>query len=273
MDASDPRVRSPKGRRGSSAAGDGSVEMVRVLDEDPELGRYLSGRALELATSAAIAPVLRVQAGPTSFLIDVSETRAHFGLLVLDGLIARHLSFGQIGSSEFLAPGDLLRPWLNRGEGTEVVHVTWEALGTSRLAALDQDFANRTRSWPEIATALLDRAAERSDSQALQAALHQTRRVEDRVLLALWHFAGRWGRVGPEGRIVNLPNVTGELLARFVGARRQSVSTAISQLAATGDIKRMPGGTLILPREPPHLEAIAPGRRATDRKPRLRHRA
>ena len=215
------------GRRSPRGAGSRSdVEMVRVLDEDPELGRYLTGRALELASSAAVAPLLRVARGPTSFLIDESATHAHFGLLVLDGLIARHLSFGQIGASEFLGPGDLLRPWLNRGEGTEVVHVTWEALGVSRLAALDQDFANRTRAWPEIATALLDRAAERSDSQALQAALHQTRRVEDRVLLALWHFAGRWGRVGPDGRVVSLPGVTGELLARFVGARRQSVSTA-----------------------------------------------
>ena len=36
------------------------VEMVRVLDEDPELGRYLSGQALVLASSAAVAPLLCV---------------------------------------------------------------------------------------------------------------------------------------------------------------------------------------------------------------------
>jgi CRP/FNR family cyclic AMP-dependent transcriptional regulator len=246
------------------------LEMVRVLDEDPELGRYLSGRALVLASSAAVAPLLCVEKGPTSFLIDESATHAHLGLLVLDGLIVRHVSFGQIGANDFLGPGDLLRPWLNRGEGTEVAHVSWEALSRSRLAALDQDFANRTRAWPELATALLDRAAQRSDSQALQAAVHQTRRVEDRVLLALWHFAGRWGHVGPDGRIVSLHNITRELLARFVGARRQSVSTAIGQLAATGAIKRLPDGSLVLPQEPPQLDHIAPGRRATDRKPRLR---
>jgi CRP/FNR family transcriptional regulator, cyclic AMP receptor protein len=247
--------------------------MVRVLDEDPDLGRYLSGRALELASSAAVAPLLRVAVGPTTFLIDESATHAHLGLLVLDGLIARHVSFGQIGANDFLGPGDLLRPWLNRGDSAEVMQVTWEALGPSRLAALDQDFANRTRAWPEIATALLDRAAERCDSQALQAALHQTRRVEDRVLLALWHFAGRWGQVGPEGRIVSLRNITRELLARFVGARRQSVSTAIGQLAAAGTIRRLPDGSLVLPREPPQLERMAPGRRATDRKPRVREHA
>ena len=272
MRANGPKGQDPKGRRDDSSPG-AQIEMVRVLDEDPELGRYLSGRALTLASSAAVAPLLRVAVGPTSFLIDESATHAHLGLLVLDGLIARHVSFGQIGANDFLGPGDLLRPWLARGESAEVMHVTWEALGPSRLAALDQDFANRTRAWPEIATALLDRAAERSDSQALQAALHQTRRVEDRVLLALWHFAGRWGQVGPEGRILNLRNITRELLARFVGARRQSVSTAIGQLAATGAIRRLPDGSIILPFEPPQLDQIAPGRRATDRKPRLREPA
>ncbi len=192
---------------------------------------------------------------------------------MLDGLIARHLSFGQIGASEFYAPGDLLRPWVRRRDTAELSEVRWEVLAPTRLAALDQEFAHRVRAWPEIAAALLDRAARRSDSQTLQAALHQATRIEDRVLLALWHFAGRWGQIGPEGRIVELPNITGELLARFVGARRQSVSTALGDLADNGAIKRRPGGTLILPQEPPQLERIQPGRRATDRKPRLRRRA
>jgi hypothetical protein len=247
--------------------------MVRVLDEDPELGRHLSARALALASSAAIAPLLSLDEGPTSFLINEPDTHAHLGLLVLEGLIARHLSFGQIGSNEFLGPGDLLRPWARGGNRREVVHVRWEVLAPTRLAALDQDFANRVRAWPEIAAALLDRAAERSDSQALQAALRQAKRVEDRVLLALWHFAGRWGQIGPEGRIVTLPNITGEVLARFVGARRQSVSTALGQLTDSGAIKRRPDRSLVLPHEPPQLESIEPGRRATDRKPRLRMRA
>jgi len=249
-----------------------AVEMVRVLEEDPELGRYLSEGALAVARSAAIAPVASFDEGVTSFLIDEQATHAHLGLLVLDGLIARHLSFGQIGSSEFLGPGDLLRPWVHRGDTADVAGIRWEVLTQVRLAALDKDFANRVRAWPEIAAALLDRAAERSDSQALQAALHQARSVEDRVLLALWHFAGRWGQIGPEGRVVTLPNITGELLARFVGARRQSVSTALGTLTDRGALKRRPDGGIILPHAPPQLEHIDHGRRATDRQPGLRDR-
>jgi CRP/FNR family cyclic AMP-dependent transcriptional regulator len=264
----DPQGRgSPQGGGKSPRAGRG-IGMVRVLDEDADLGRYLSPSALKLASAAAIAPLHTLEEGPASFLMDEPLTHSHQGLLMLSGLIARHVSFGQIGSSEFYGPGDLLRPWARRGDPS--VQIRWEVLARSRLAALDQDFANRVRAWPELASALLDRAAERSDSQALQAALHQAKRVEDRVLLALWHFAGRWGQSGPRGRTVNLPNVTGELLGRFVGARRQSVSTALGQLADSGALERDADGGFTLPGAPRELETVAPGRRATDRKPRLR---
>lgn len=250
----------------------GKLQMVRVLDEDPELARPLSPLQLALASSVALAPLLNLNKGPASFLIDEPATDAHLGVLILDGLIVRHLSFGQIGSNEFLGPGDLLRPWPRRGNKRETVQVRWEVLAPTRTAMLDQHFADRVRAWPEITAGLLDRAAQRSDSQALQAALQQAKSVEDRVLLALWHFAGRWGKIGPEGRIVNLRNITGEVLARFVGARRQTVSTALGQLADRGAIKRHPDGSLTLHHQPPELETIEPGRRATDRKPRTQIR-
>ncbi|HWF73186.1 MAG TPA: hypothetical protein VG186_07570 [Solirubrobacteraceae bacterium] len=226
--------------------------LVRILDEDPELGRYLAPRDVRLAASVAIAPLHTVGPGTASFLIDEPLTHAHFGLLVLGGLIARHLSFGQLGAVEFYGPGDLVRPWTRRTDGTAPGR--WDVLTTTRLAALDGDFASRVQPWPELVAGLLDRAAERSDAQALQAALHQTKRTEDRVLLALWHFAGRWGESGPEGRTVSLPNITGALLARYVGARRQTVSTALGRLADSGDLRRNPDGSFTLPRRPPQLE-------------------
>jgi CRP/FNR family cyclic AMP-dependent transcriptional regulator len=244
---------------------DTEVEMVCVLEEDPTLGRYLHPSALKLASSAAVAPVLSLGKGTTSFLIAEPETHTHLGLLVLDGLIVRHLLIGQIGASEFYAPGDLVRPWAHRTDDAESVKTSWELLAPTRLAALDQDFANRVRAWPEFAAALLDRVTERSDSQVLQAALHQAKRVEDRVLLALWHFAGRWGQISPEGRIVNLSNISGEVLGRFVGARRQSVSTALGQLADSGAVRRRGDGSLVLSHEPPELTNVAPGRSTTHR--------
>jgi CRP-like cAMP-binding protein len=245
--------------------------MVRLLDEDPELGRHLSGSALTLASSAAIAPLLRIDSGSATFPIDEPATHAHLGLLVLDGLLVRRVSFGQIGAIEFLGPGDLLRPWVRRHDASETAQVRWDILAPVRLACLDNDFARRVRAWPELAAGLLDRAAERHDSQVLQAALHQAKLVEDRVLLALWHFAGRWGQIGLQGRIVSIPNITGEGLACFVGARRQSVSSALGKLIERGALQRRDDGSLLLPHEPPQLTDITAGRRATDRTPQTLH--
>lgn len=206
-------------------------------------------------------------------MVEERTTRGHFGLLMLDGLVARHVLFGQIGSTEFLGPGDILRPWVTPDQDLQALEVRWEVLSPARIAVLDRDFAYRVRPWPEIASALLDRGAERANSQVLQSALRQAKRVEDRVLLALWHFAGRWGQIGAEGRIVRLPHMTGAILANIVGARRQSVSTALGVLTARGAIERRADGGWLLPRPPTQFEDIQAGVRASDRQPEPLHAA
>ena len=250
--------------------GAGRIEMVHVLELDPELGRHVSASALEPASCAAIAPLLSLAPGAPEFTIDRPAPAGHLGMLMIDGLIALRVSFGQIGSAEFIGPGDVLRPWA-MSDTVDIFHAQWEALVPTRLAVLDRDFATRVRPWPELTAALLDRYTERLASQLLQSALRQVRRVDDRVLLALWHFAARWGQVGPEGRIVQLPNITGEVLAQVVGARRQSVSTALSALTANGAIQRRPGGGWLVRDKPLQLEHPEGHRRLSDRASRAQH--
>ncbi len=226
--------------------------MVSVLGEDPDLARTLTPAARELARSAALAPLLKLEPGVRDFRMEEPPPRAHLGYLVLEGLIALHIRFGSIWSTEFLGPSDLLRPWA-LSTGVEVADVQWEVLTRTRLAVLDRDFATRIRAWPELAAALLDRYTERLASQLFQSALRKTRRVEDRIWVALWHFASRWGRVCPEGHLVELPRVTGEALANVVGARRQSVSTALNALVDRGAIERRPDGCWLITEKPPQL--------------------
>lgn len=250
-------------RRPIAGQGATATEMVRVLLEDPDLGRHLTPGAFPLASSAAVAPLLAFPKATKNSLVPQPEEHGHLGLLVLDGLIARHVSFEQIGATEFLGTGDVLRPWRTADGSAIFSGMRWEILTPTRLAVLDREFANRIRPWPELIAALLDRATDRINSQLLQAALRQARRVEDRVVLALWHFAGRWGQVAPEGRIVKLP-ITGEVLANVVGARRQSVSSALTSLSQSGAIHRRPDGSWLLYSRAPQLHHIQPGERASD---------
>lgn len=130
--------------------GTGQQEMVRILEHYPALGRDLPPSARYPAHSAAIAPVLTLAAGAKAFFRDEPPPRGHLGLLVLDGLIALHVGFGEIGAIEFLGPYDLLRPWAIN-ETVEMADAHWVAHSSARLAVLDRDFATRAhgRSWPQ----------------------------------------------------------------------------------------------------------------------------
>jgi CRP/FNR family cyclic AMP-dependent transcriptional regulator len=253
----------PRARATERRSADAKTEMVHVLDEDPELGRDLSATAVVAASAAAIAPLRRLARGIQPLLIDERATHGHFGLLLLDGLIARRVTFDHIGSTELVGPGDFIHPW-RMPENVEREAVRWDVLTPTRLAVLDRAFAIRVAPWPELTAALMDRRVDQAYSQLVLSALRQAKRVDERLLLALWHFALRWGRVGPEGRIVHLPNVTAEILAQIVGARRQSVSTSLAKLRRDGTVQRRPDGSWLIPNEPPQLEHRQPRTTPTD---------
>ena len=67
----------------------------------------------------------------------------------------------------------------------------------------------------------------------MQLALAGVERVDERVLLVLWHFADRWGRVTRDGVALRLA-LTHAQLAEVVQAARTSVSSAIGDLRRRG---------------------------------------
>jgi len=88
----------------------------------------------------------------------------------------------------------------------------------------------------------------------MQAIAHLTR-VDERLLSLLWMLAERWGRVVPGGVLVSL-RLPHRTLAAMVGARRPSVTTALGQLMARGEIERRSDGGWILRGQPPAGERI-----------------
>jgi CRP/FNR family transcriptional regulator, cyclic AMP receptor protein len=221
---------------------------IHVLEADPDLAADVPPDQLRRATEAALAPVQVWSRGPWDVGAESIDGRGHLGMLILDGLLARRVTLGERTAIELLGPGDVLRPWVRTD--FMLADVNWTVIDGLRMASLDGAFARRVAPWPQIAGNLSDRILMRARVLAFHLAVCHVVTVEERLLLILWHFAERWGRMTRDGATVRL-GLTHELLAGVVGARRPPVTTALSALAQKGLVHRKDEGTWLLPGAPP----------------------
>ncbi len=221
------------------------VVVVRVLEEDPELGEGLTEADGPAALEAARAAVIALTPGEWRQDAWPNSVRNGFGLLLLGGLMLRQVKLGDRSGVELLSTGDLLRPWQRDDAAASVPRQPgWTVLSSCRLAVLDVEFARRVAAFPQIAGQLTGRAMRRSRHFAVNMAIVQQPRVETRLHMLLWHLADRWGTVGPDGVLVQL-RLTQSVLAALVAARRPTVSAALGALERDGLVSRTSRGWLL----------------------------
>ena len=231
-------------------------DVVRLLEEDPDLGSLLSSSRREDAERELVVRVHRLGVG----VWDVSRLEGagsdHVGLLLLDGVVAREVIVADHVSAELLGPGDLLRPWQAPSHSSLLpVDVLWSVLSPASFAVLDRRFAAELARWPEVTAALFDRLGERSLRLATTQAISQLTRVDRRLKALFWHLAERWGRVGGDGVVIPLA-LTHRILGQLVGARRPTVSTALSELGERGELVRRADGSWLLRGDPPDASTL-----------------
>jgi CRP-like cAMP-binding protein len=215
---------------------------VAVLDADPALAEGLSAEELALARRALVLPSSRVDA--EELVEPPPEAHGGVGLLIVDGAVMRHVELAERCCAEVLGPGDVLGP---AGAGAELLDapITYRALHPTTLVALDARFGLVARRWPRLAVNLHERMVAQQTRGAVHAAIAQLPRVGQRIVAVLWHLAERWGRVTPEGVVVSL-DLTHKVLGRLVGAQRPSVTLAVGELEADGDVSRTTDGQWLL---------------------------
>jgi len=223
------------------------VTTVRIAEHDPDLFDEASDPAA--AAAASLAETEWLETGywePPEY-----DTRGHYGLLILDGVLIRHVLLGVRDGLELLGPGDLIRPWVGFGGGSSIeVTTRWAVHERARLAHLDRRFAVRMAPWPEVAGCVMDREMRRQRFLAMHLAISQMPRLESRLRVLFWYLADRWGRVTSDGVVLDLP-LTHELVAGLVGARRPGVTSALGVLQRSGEFGRRSDGRWTLHGEPP----------------------
>ena len=116
---------------------------------------------------------------------------------------------------------------------------------------LDHGLVVRIVPWPQLGVELFNRGTRRAHHLAVALAIAHHQRVDDRLLLTLWHLAERWGRV-TSGRHRRCRCPLGhQRLADLVGAHRPTVTTAMGDLARAGAVSRRDNGDWVLHGSPP----------------------
>jgi hypothetical protein len=221
------------------------VPVISVLDADPDLGDGLSAEARAVVRRHAVARAGTLPEGRWRPLEHFHEPYPSLGVLIIDGLVTRELTVAGRTTTELLGGGDLIRPW-DQDDDLDGIpfEVRWDVHDPARIAVLDRRFAAVAGHWPPLVDALVARAVNRSRRLSFQLTISQVTRVDGRLLILFWQLAERWGRVGPDG--VRLPlQLTHQTLGKLVGARRPSVTTALSGLMRAGLVQRTPGGWLL----------------------------
>jgi CRP/FNR family transcriptional regulator, cyclic AMP receptor protein len=235
-------------RRRSATTAQATV--LRLLEADPDLGRGLSPEHLAIARRELIVKAIVLPRPGTDIERLSRALKPQLGLLILDGVLLRDVEATGKLTSELLGPGDIVFPWpearaLSAIEATSRI----TSLTESRIALLDARFVAMAARWPTILGEIAGGSAARTRETALRLLVAQLVRIEDRVLLALWALAERFGRVTSDGVLLPLP-LTHRLIGQLVGGTRPTVTTALGRLARAGTVVRTEHGWL-LAGEPP----------------------
>jgi CRP/FNR family transcriptional regulator, cyclic AMP receptor protein len=228
-----------------------AADSISIIDADPELEDLVASSDRDRARRETLTRVRHLSGGDWNVAAAEEPSSHHRGFLIVDGLISREVEVLGRRCVELLGAGDVIRPWSWDEEGSHVrAEVGWTVLEPARLAVLNHHLVVRMNPWPQLGLELFYRGTRRAHALAVSLAIAHHQRVDDRLLLTLWHLAERWGRVLPEGIAVPLP-LSHQRLADLIGAHRPAVTSAIGALTRRESISRRADRTWILHGSPP----------------------
>lgn len=210
---------------------------VSIMELDLALTEALDDKDADLARRYAGTPLLTAPPGLWDPCDLVPESCTV--LLIVEGLVARETTVGNAHALELFGTEDVVRPCSTTLE--EGTSETWRVLQPALVAVLDEGFMNVAMRIPGLSRALLERSLECSHNQSRQLAITTMPRVEDRIVALFSLLAARWGKVVPGGLRVPVA-LTHETLGVLVGARRPTVTLAVSALREREVLLRTPDG-------------------------------
>lgn len=220
---------------------------IRLLEADPDLGRFLSEDELASARQLTV-PVLTFAREDEDSLGARLAEHGGFAALVLEGMVLEQLRIGDQIGLRLLGPGDVVSA--DSGAQSTLIDTSQvRVVAGTRMALLGRELLLASHRWPALVRGLYLRTAQQTDRLATQLVICQLPRVDQRLLALMWLLAESWGRVTPSGTTLPL-KLTHDVLGALIGARRPTVTLALRDLSERGAVARQDTGWLLLEAPP-----------------------
>jgi hypothetical protein len=178
-----------------------------------------------------------------------------FAAYIVRGMLLQSVQLADQPALRLLGPGDVLSL---SGDGPPLfADSSCTAAAPTELAMLGNEVLLAAHRWPRIVAGLHTRLAQQGERLAIQLAICQLPRVDQRVLALMWLLAESWGTVTLHGTRLPL-TLTHDSLGGLVGARRPTVTLALRELTDRGSIIRQSDGWLLLEGPPGPSERTEP---------------
>jgi CRP/FNR family transcriptional regulator, cyclic AMP receptor protein len=226
------------------------VNLLRVW---PDIAEGLDPQERGAVEQALVVPLLRARDEDLAAALEASDA---FDFVLVDGTVLKETILTTVSALELLGPGDVLaRPV--PAHQTDLRGVSrYLALGDVSIAALETRFQRVAARWPQVSTFLHGQIAEQAHRASLHLAMLHLPRAEERILALFTELGDRFGRVNPDGILIDLP-LSHELIGRLTACRRPTATLALQFLHDRGLLTRVADDSWKLAMRPPAAEVGA----------------
>jgi len=158
---------------------------LHLLDADPDLAVDLPAEDEARARERVVVPALTLDVGDEALLARRMDRPGLIGLLVVEGLLLREIEVAGTVAAELIGTGDLIHPGDVRADDLSPLNgrLRWQVLERTQVGVLDGAFSLRAAEWPQILARIALRAVWRTHGLALNLAISNQGRIENRLLL------------------------------------------------------------------------------------------
>ena len=211
---------------------------VSLLHVWPDLAERLAPEERGVAKRALLAPLLRARDEDLAAALAVAPGDA-FDFVLVDGTVLKETTLATTSALELLGPGDVLAPPLSATRQLEFRAVSrYLALGDVSIATLGVRFTRIAARWPQVSDFLHGQIAEQAHRASEHLAMLHLPRAEDRILALFAELGERFGRVSPEGILIDLP-LNHQLIGGLIACRRPTATLALQHLHDQGLLARL----------------------------------